>query len=244
MSDLNFNNWYHQSGSGGVHQTGIGSVGIGSQQPTATLDVNGSINFSGGFDLEILQGDSSVTNGTKITELNFNGDGVNVALNGTIANVTPPAGGSVSFASSIATTTGASTSFVFTGTKPTIIEFGFDNIVLSTAVSMYIRLGITTGTLISSGYDCIVSDNGTDSTASTIGFPLQNNTAVTAPHLGIMRFVNAWGTTWIGTGFIAGSNNQVYSASGSIDIGGEIAEIGVELASSSFSSGAINIAYY
>ena len=39
MSDVRFNNWKQQSGSGGVTQDGSGNVGIGSTTPTAMLDV-------------------------------------------------------------------------------------------------------------------------------------------------------------------------------------------------------------
>ena len=39
MSDIRFNNWYHQSGTGGVTQTGIGSVGIGITTPSAPLEI-------------------------------------------------------------------------------------------------------------------------------------------------------------------------------------------------------------
>ena len=39
MSDVRFNNWLHQSGTGGVTQDGSGNVGIGSTTPTAMLDV-------------------------------------------------------------------------------------------------------------------------------------------------------------------------------------------------------------
>ena len=39
MSDVRFNNWLHQSGTGGVTQDSSGNVGIGSTLPTAMLDV-------------------------------------------------------------------------------------------------------------------------------------------------------------------------------------------------------------
>ena len=39
MSDVRFNNWKHQSGTGGVTQDGSGNVGIGSTTPTAMVDV-------------------------------------------------------------------------------------------------------------------------------------------------------------------------------------------------------------
>ena len=39
MSDVRFNNWLHQSGTGGVTQDSSGNVGIGSTTPTAMLDV-------------------------------------------------------------------------------------------------------------------------------------------------------------------------------------------------------------
>ena len=43
MSDIRFNRWLHQSGTGGVYQAGSGNVGIGSSVPSTTLAVNGTI---------------------------------------------------------------------------------------------------------------------------------------------------------------------------------------------------------
>ena len=47
MSDIRFNRWLHQSGTGGVYQDGSGRVGIGSSVPSEALTVVGNINASG-----------------------------------------------------------------------------------------------------------------------------------------------------------------------------------------------------
>ena len=47
MSDIRFNNWKHQSGTGGVYQDSLGQVGIGSTIPNATLDIGGDGYFTG-----------------------------------------------------------------------------------------------------------------------------------------------------------------------------------------------------
>jgi len=48
MSDIRFNRWLHQSGTGGVFQDSAGNVGIGSSVPTATLDINGILRVGSG----------------------------------------------------------------------------------------------------------------------------------------------------------------------------------------------------
>jgi len=47
MSDIRFNNWKHQSGTGGVVQDAAGKVGIGSTLPSSALDVGGDGKFTG-----------------------------------------------------------------------------------------------------------------------------------------------------------------------------------------------------
>ena len=39
MSDIRFNRWLHQSGTGGVYQDSSGNIGIGTSTPTSALDI-------------------------------------------------------------------------------------------------------------------------------------------------------------------------------------------------------------
>jgi hypothetical protein len=39
MSDIRFNRWLHQSGTGGVYQDSTGNIGIGTSVPTSALDI-------------------------------------------------------------------------------------------------------------------------------------------------------------------------------------------------------------
>ena len=62
MSDIRFNNWKHQSGTGGVVQDAAGKVGIGSTHPTSMLDVGGDVKVSG-----VVTATSFVGSGTALT---------------------------------------------------------------------------------------------------------------------------------------------------------------------------------
>ena len=74
MSDIRFNNWKHQSGTGGVVQDAAGKVGIGSTQPTSMLDVGGDVKVSG-----------------VVTATSFSGSVAASNLTGTIADARFPA---------------------------------------------------------------------------------------------------------------------------------------------------------
>ena len=92
MSDIRFNNWKHQSGTGGVTQNAAGNVGIGSTLPSSRFDVGGDVqvtgvvtatSFSGsganltGIDTSFGSGTSVNTTGI-ITASQFHGDGSNL----------------------------------------------------------------------------------------------------------------------------------------------------------------------
>ena len=62
MSDIRFNNWKHQSGTGGVTQNSGGNVGIGSTLPSSKLDVGGDGKFTG-----VVTATSFVGSGTALT---------------------------------------------------------------------------------------------------------------------------------------------------------------------------------
>ena len=66
MSDIRFNNWKHQSGTGGVVQDAAGKVGIGSTQPSSMLDVGGDSKFTGVVTATSFSGLLTATNLTGI----------------------------------------------------------------------------------------------------------------------------------------------------------------------------------
>ena len=74
MSDIRFNNWKHQSGTGGVSQNSGGNVGIGSTLPSSKLDVGGDGKFTGVVTATSLTVNGDVTLGNTLAsdEVTFN----------------------------------------------------------------------------------------------------------------------------------------------------------------------------
>ena len=73
MSDIRFNNWKHQSGTGGVVQDAAGKVGIGSTQPTSMLDVGGDGKFTGVVTATSFVGSGTALTGIDASALSFGG---------------------------------------------------------------------------------------------------------------------------------------------------------------------------
>ena len=66
MSDIRFNRWLHQSGTGGVSQDSSGNIGIGTTVPKA-LDVRGDVNIGNTININNASGIISATTFTGTT---------------------------------------------------------------------------------------------------------------------------------------------------------------------------------
>ena len=71
MSDIRFNNWKHQSGTGGVSQNSGGNVGIGSTLPSSKLDVGGDGKFTGVVTATSFSGSGANLTGIDAATLKF-----------------------------------------------------------------------------------------------------------------------------------------------------------------------------
>ena len=112
MSDIRFNNWKHQSGTGGVSQNSGGNVGIGSTLPSSALDVGGDGKFTGVVNAPSFSGNLSGTptlgTGVTITASGMDITGVVTATSfvGSGANLTGlPVSSEFSFGTTGITTT-------------------------------------------------------------------------------------------------------------------------------------------
>ena len=73
MSDIRFNNWKHQSGTGGVSQNSGGNVGIGSTLPSSKLDVGGDIKVTGVVTATSFSGSGANLTGIDASAIKFGG---------------------------------------------------------------------------------------------------------------------------------------------------------------------------
>ena len=106
MSDIRFNNWKHQSGTGGVTQNSGGNVGIGSTLPSSKLDVGGDIKVTGIVTAASFVGSGANLTGIDATSLK-DGSG-NVIVQASASAVSVTAGKHVSPASNNSTDLGTS----------------------------------------------------------------------------------------------------------------------------------------
>ena len=73
MSDIRFNNWKHQSGTGGVSQNSGGNVGIGSTLPSSKLYVGGDGKFTGVVTATSFSGSGANLTGIDASAIKFSG---------------------------------------------------------------------------------------------------------------------------------------------------------------------------
>ena len=73
MSDIRFNNWKHQSGTGGVTQNSGGNVGIGSTLPSSKLDVGGDVKVTGVVTATSFSGSGANLTGIDASAIKFSG---------------------------------------------------------------------------------------------------------------------------------------------------------------------------
>ena len=131
MSDIRFNNWKHQSGTGGVSQNSGGNVGIGSTLPSSKLDVGGDGKFTGVVTATSFKGDGSQLTGIDASALSFGGS-VKVQANASGAVVTGVA---------------TATKFVGDGSDLTGLPSGSEWKFGSTGITTTKNLGIQTSTV-------------------------------------------------------------------------------------------------
>ena len=78
MSDIRFNQWLHQSGTGGVSQVASGAVGVGTTNPLADFYVRGDAQITGILTAGHIAMGSSITFGDN--DRIYLGDGTDFQL--------------------------------------------------------------------------------------------------------------------------------------------------------------------
>ena len=139
MSDIRFNNWKHQSGTGGVTQNAAGNVGIGSTLPASALDIGGDTHITG----------VTTASNFKTGSSNLHSAGVEVAGVNVLGADTPIGTGATIYDDGGARFSGVvtATSFVGSGANltglPVSSEFNFG----TTGITTTKNLGIQTSTV-------------------------------------------------------------------------------------------------
>ena len=139
MSDIRFNNWKHQSGTGGVTQNAAGNVGIGSTLPASALDIGGDTNITG----------VTTASNFKTGSSNLHSAGVEVAGVNVLGADTPIGTGATIYDDGGARFSGIVTASSFVGDGanltglPVSSEFSFG----TTGITTTKNLGINTSTV-------------------------------------------------------------------------------------------------
>ena len=139
MSDIRFNNWKHQSGTGGVTQNAAGNVGIGSTLPASALDIGGDTHITG----------VTTSSNFKTGSSNLHSAGVEVAGVNVLGGNTPIGSGATIYDDGGARFSGIVTASSFVGDGanltglPVSSEFSFG----TTGITTTKNLGINTSTV-------------------------------------------------------------------------------------------------
>ena len=139
MSDIRFNNWKHQSGTGGVTQNAAGNVGIGSTLPASALDIGGDTHITG----------VTTSSNFKTGSSNLHSAGVEVAGVNVLGGNTPIGSGATIYNDGGARFSGIVTASNFVGDGsglsglPVSSELNFG----STGITTTKNLGINTTTV-------------------------------------------------------------------------------------------------
>ena len=176
MSDIRFNNWKHQSGTGGVTQNSSGNVGIGSTLPSSKLDVGGDIKVTGivtatsfvgsganltGIDATAIQtGTTKVQTSATLISNQISGSGIATVQAGGLDVTGVTTSTNVSVASSVTATTFYGSGANLTGIDATSLKDGSGNVIVQASAS---AVSVTAGKHVSPA-----SNNSTDLGTSSL----------------------------------------------------------------------------